>query len=265
MPGDAMEENEYQIEDEWNGPEYQRAEDIDPHELLAGLNRLELFAGDANLQMQAFNLSVIDEFATKLEYKLVAKLFAQESTPLPEASFLLAQSQMWIFAAYELMRTWRQNAKNVIKWSDNGGLKPKIEAFEKSVGYEHLGRKRRAKQLKRVLEDPTIVDRIKSDLRLTHIPFARLEAIRVSIAKHEVRGKNNSVALMPGYGRINQWCGSLDFELENGAYSMGYISRRDIADSIRGLATADEPPTVEVLEEFDAYMRGPVDGVLDPF
>jgi hypothetical protein len=32
-----------------------------------------------------------------------------------------------------------------------------------------------------------------------------------------------------------------------------------------GLATADGPPTVEVLEEFDAYMRGPVDGVLDLF
>src|SRR5258707_6552534 len=109
-----MDEFDDQIEDEWNGPEYQRAEDIDPAELLAGLNRLELFADDANLHMQAFNLSVIDEFATKLEYELVAKLFEQESTPLPEASFLLAQSQMWIFAAYELTRTWRQNAKNVI-------------------------------------------------------------------------------------------------------------------------------------------------------
>lgn len=254
-----MEEIDDQIQDDWNGPEYQRAEEIDPHGLLAGLNKLELFADDTNMQLQAFSLSVIDEFATKLEYEVLAKLFEQETTPIQEASFLLAQSQMWIFAAYELMRTWRQRAKNVIKWSDNGGLKLKIEAFEKSVGYEHFGRKQRADQLRQVLDDPSIVDRIRSDLKLTHVPFARLEAIRVSLAKHEVRGKNNSAAFMPGYGRINQWCGSLDFELENGAYSMGYISRRNIADSIRALATADEPPTDEVLAEFDAYMRGPVD------
>lgn len=89
--------------------------------------------------------------------------------------------------------------------------------------------------------------------------FARLEALRVSIAKHEVRGHRNSVALRPGYGRINRWCGSLDYELENGSYSMGYISRRDIADEIMALASTPSP-TDKRIEEFKIYMRGPAEG-----
>ena len=245
------------IEDNWDGPDYRRPEEIDVSELRGALNQLQLLGDDLILRMQAFNLTVVDQFITNLEYEVLKKLHEEESTPGPEAMFLLAQSQMWIFAAYELMRTWRQRAKDMIKWSENDGLEAKLRVFEKELGYQHFGRQFRARQIKRVLADPSIIDKIRGDLRLTYIMFARLEAIRVSIAKHEVRGRRNSVALMPGYGRINQWCGSLDFELENGTYSMGYISRRDIADEIRALATVSTPPTDEMIDEFDAFMRGP--------
>lgn len=67
---------------------------------------------------------------------------------------------------------------------------------------------------------------------------------------------------MPNYGRINRWCGSLDFGLENGAYSMGYINRRDIADEIRALATVNTPPTDEMIASFDACMRSPTTELL---
>ena len=50
------------------------------------------------------------------------------------------------------------------------------------------------------------------------------------------------------------------YALENGAYSMGYISHRDIADAIRAPLSADKPPTDEMIAEFDAYMRGPGTG-----
>ena len=46
------------------------------------------------------------------------------------------------------------------------------------------------------------------------------------------------------------------FELENGIYSMGYISRRDIADEIRVLADEGDPPTDEMIRDFDEFMRG---------
>jgi len=238
-------------------PSYRRPEEIGPFELSNALRQLQLLGDDPNLRMQAFNLAIIDEFATRLEYDLLKRLHEQEATPVPEATFVSAQSQMWIFATYELMRTWRQRAKDMIKWSENGGLEAKLRVLEKNLGYQHFGRQLRAQQIKQVLAEPSIIDKIKRDHRLTHILFARIEAIRVTIAKHEVRGRKNSIALMPGYGRINHWCGSLDFELENGAYSMGYISRRDIADEIRALATASTPPTDEMIQEFEAFMRGP--------
>ena len=194
-----------------------------------------------------------------LEYDALRKLNDEECTPALEALFLSAQSQMWIFAVYEMIRTWRQRAKNIIKWSENGRLEAKLHALETDIGYQHFGRMIRAEEIKRVLADPSIVDRVRAGLRVIHIPFARIEAIRVSIAKHEVGGHKNSVALRPGYGRINQWCGSLDYELENGIYSMGYISRRDIADELRALDT-NPPPTDEALEQFDTFMRGPPTG-----
>ena len=30
--------------------------------------------------------------------------------------FVSALSQMWVFAAYELLRTWRQRAREIMKW-----------------------------------------------------------------------------------------------------------------------------------------------------
>jgi hypothetical protein len=58
--------------------------------------------------------------------------------------------------------------------------------------------------------------------KFTLLPEATfLSAQSHSIAKHEVSGRKNSVALMSAYGRIDQWCGALDFELENGFYSIG--------------------------------------------
>jgi hypothetical protein len=239
---------------------YRLPSEIEFSELREALGRLELFGGDPFLRQQAYSLCAVDQFITGLEYDVLRKLNEEEHTPVPEAMFLSAQSQMWIFAVYEMIRTWRQRAKNIIKWSENGGLEAKLQVLEKDIGYQHFGRKIRAEEIRRILTDPAIVDRVRVDLRSIHIPFARIEAIRISIAKHEVGGHKNSVALRPGYARINQWCGSLDYELENGIYSMGFISRRDIADELRAL-TSNPPPTDETLKEFDAFMRGPPAGL----
>ncbi|MCY3841104.1 MAG: hypothetical protein OXH09_21075 [Gammaproteobacteria bacterium] len=102
------------------------------------------------------------------------------------------------------------------------------------------------------------IEAISDDLKRTYIPFTRLEAIRVSLAKHEVRKRHNSVALHPGYGRINQWCGALDYEIELGRTSLGTINRRDIAEEIRAFPRMDVPSD-EDLASFDAFMRGPGD------
>jgi hypothetical protein len=241
--------------DEGDELEYRQPQTIDPSELREGLQSLALFGSDPNMRQQAFNLGLIDGFAMQLETQLLKKQLHEEPF-LPESAFLNAISQMWIFAAYELMRTWRQRASDMTKWAENGGLQTKLDQLRKETGFTHFGREMRARQIEQVISDPALVGQIRSDLRKTHIPFARMEAIRVSIAKHEVRGRPKSVALMPTHGRINMWCGSLDYELSLDSVSMGTISRRNIADDIRAIPQIAEP-TDEDIKSFEQYMRGP--------
>ena len=238
-------------------PPYQPLSAIDTSALRKALCKLALLGDDPFLRMQALNLAIVDQFLTELEYKTLHKLVDEERTPLPQAVFLGAQSQMWIFAAYELMRTWRQRARDMTKWAETGGLKQKLAALEQDQGYQHFGRIYRAEQIRVVLADPGRVTAIKRDLKRTHISFTRLEAIRISLAKHEVWKKKNSVALDPGYGRINSWCGALDYEIESDGNCMGYINRRDIADDIRALLSDDYIPSDEDIASFDKSMRGP--------
>lgn len=244
-----------------NVPSYRPAEDISSNELLGALNQMKLLGDDPNLRSQAFMLTVVDQFDMKLEYQLLEQLHREEATPIPETTFLSAQSQMWIFAVYELLRTWRQRAKQIVKWAERSRLESKLAEYEKDIGYQHFGRQIRAAQIKRVLNSQSALQDVRRDIRKTHIPFARVEAIRIAIAKHEVRHQRDSVALMPIYGRMNKWCGAIDYELENGFCSLGYISRRDIADELRAIAHT-APPSDEAIEQFESFMRGPEEGPL---
>lgn len=109
------------------------------------------------LRSQAQGLNLVDQFLMRLEYKGLRELFETDSTP-PDTHFLLAQSQMWIFAAYELLRTWRQRASEIIKWHANHGLKQKLSSLKErdKAGY-HFGLRIRIEQIERVLNDEAIV------------------------------------------------------------------------------------------------------------
>lgn len=235
---------------------YEAAENIDPAALAVALRGLTLFGDDPYLSMQATNLGIVDGFLTQLEMQLMRLRMEQEGTPFAEAAFLSAQSQMWIFAAYEALRTWRQRAKDVIKLAENGGLGHKIAALEADQGFTHHARLIRADQLRRVQGNPKLTDTLRQDLKRIHMPFARMEALRISLAKHEEGGRRNSIAYAPGYGRINLWCGAIDYELTVGRAILGTISHRDIANDIRAIATIP-PPTDEDIASFDEFMKGP--------
>ncbi len=92
--------------------------------------------------------------------------------------FLNAQSQMWIFAAYEVMRTWRQRTKDMIKWHKNGGLQLKLNALEANLGFVHDGNLRRASMVRAVIADPKIVDNLSDDLKRTHTDDGTVEDLR---------------------------------------------------------------------------------------
>ncbi|CAJ9435668.1 Uncharacterised protein [Burkholderia pseudomallei] len=251
-----MEENFEEHHDHEERPKYERPDAIDGMALYQSISKLVFFSDDMYLRSQAQNLNIVDQFLMPLEYKVLQKLFETDATPA-ETYFLLAQSQMWIFAAYELLRSWRQRAIEITKWHVNHGLEQKLTALKErdNSGY-HFGLKIRIRQIERVIEDQGIVAELDRQLRHIYMPFKTLEWVRVSLAKHEVSGNPKQPARTPGYGRINNWCGSLDFELENGKYSMGYINRRDIADRIRSFDFSSNPPDDEVIDSFDAFMSG---------
>lgn len=165
---------------------------------------------------------------------------------------------MWMFGAYEVLRTWRDRAKKVLKWARNGGLPARIAHLRRDVGFRHYAQEMQALQLEEVLKDKDAVAIIETDLRRSHIAFGRIEALRIAFAKHEVAGKQNSVAFAPGYGRIDQWTGSLKYEISVGRAILDYVSRRDIANDLRAIALLPAPPQ-ETLDAFDAFMQGPGD------
>ncbi len=104
------------IEDDSEGaaPSYREAEEIGASKLRNALFRLQLLGDDPFLRMQVFNLALVDQFVTQLEREVLQKLIQEERTPIPEVAFLSAQSQMWIFAAYEIMRIWRNRANKIL-------------------------------------------------------------------------------------------------------------------------------------------------------
>jgi hypothetical protein len=251
-------QTEDHIEDRDDFPCYRAPEEINVNELLGALKTLHLLNGDPYLGMQAFNVSIVDKFIMDLEYDVLRKLDNEETTPMPEMTFLSAQSQMWIFAVYELLRTWRERARDAVQLFEHGGLRNKIDALEQKRDYVHVGREIRAIQLREILQDSTIIEKIMDDLRITHIPFARIESVRITLAKHEIRGRDKSIAYAPGYGRINRWCGSLEYERESGVgVIIDAISRRDIAEELRKISDRTNPPTDEELASFDIFMKGP--------
>ena len=100
-------------EDPSDEPEYRDPSEVQQSEVNNALTSLSLFGNDPYLPMQAFNLSIVDQFIMGLEYEVLEKLVQEERTPLAEAVFLPAQSQMWIFAIYGVLRTWRERAYGI--------------------------------------------------------------------------------------------------------------------------------------------------------
>ena len=106
----------------YDGPKYRQPETIGQSELREGLLSLALFGSDTNLRQQAFNLGLVD--VSSCSSKLSCFESTNDEEPyIGEAAFINALSQMWIFAAYELIRTWRQRAKELVTLAENGGLK----------------------------------------------------------------------------------------------------------------------------------------------
>ena len=157
-------------------------DEIEAFELNSALSGLVILGDDLYLRMQASNVSIVDKWLMSLEKKVRIARFVEDEKDYESELFLGALSQMWLFAMYELLRTWRERAGEIQKWAANGGLGPKIAALEKDEGFPHLGRAALADLLKRAVADPAILPAIEDDLARTHILFRRLEFLRIALA-----------------------------------------------------------------------------------
>lgn len=236
---------------------YRDVAEIGSSDLYDALMSLAGFAGNPFLAMQASHLGLVDNMLNALEQEAMRQQFDDER-PREKIALLAALSPMWIFAAYELLRTWRQRCEEVIKLAENSGIELKASHLEQELGYRHYDRELRAQQLRDAQEQPELVDRMRVDLRRTEMGFTTLEFIRVALAKHEVskKGSKKPIAFAPGLALSNRWCGSMEYELSNGGAIIDYVTRRDIAETIRFIPQA-ENPSDEDLADFRSYMNPP--------
>ena len=228
---------------------------IHPNALAASLCRLHLLGDDVYLRMQATNVGMVDVFLMGIETQLRSTL-GDDDGPDMELGFLLsAMSQMWIFAVYELLRTWRQRATTTLELLNANKLSQRIAELSTDEAFEHVGRKLLAAQLQKVLDDPERAGEIKEHLRRSGMLYVRLDALRVTLAKHEDKGDRGSVAYAPGYGRFNLWCGAIEYTIGRGKDVYGTVNRRDIADGLRSLWDG-EAASDEDIASFKKFMSG---------
>jgi len=238
-------------------PRYRGVGQIGKSDLYDALMGLAGFAENPYLAIQARQLCLVDNMLNALEQEVLRRRL-DDTPPHGEIATLAALSPMWIYSAYELMRTWRQRCEEVIKLTENSGIELKATHLERDLGYRHYDRELRAQQLRDAQERPELVDLMRLDLRRTEMGFTMLEFLRVALAKHEVSKKGNKkpIAFAPGLAFPNRWCGSMEYELSNGRAIINNITRRDVAETIRFIPDATNPGDDE-LASFRAYMNPP--------
>ena len=94
-------------------------EDETTPDLASAPQALPLLADDLYLKMQAVNLAAVDTLLEGMETQLLHEYIELDRTPIPTFTMVSALSQLWLFGVYELLRTWRQRARHVLRFADD--------------------------------------------------------------------------------------------------------------------------------------------------
>jgi len=203
------------------------------------LKSLPLLDGDLYLGMQAMNLEIVDAMLEGEESDLLAEYIHLERTPVPIVLRVSALSQMWIFAAYELLRTWRERVTEVLSFGDRVSSLPRSERETAVKAHEttlsDAGFVPHREEYRRCVEDSAFREVLREALYRSDLPFRRIEALRVHLAKHEVPKSKGVYGAGAGYSRIN-YDGSIAFHIPLGGNEVDVVTRRQIADDLRTLA-----------------------------
>jgi len=187
---------------------------------------------DLFLSMQGQNVMLVDFYLQDLERDLLKLYIGIERTPFPDVLIVSALDQMWIFALYELLRTWRQRVRD-LKQEAQKAPSPTAEGEDDEPGLEELAVVYRKSQLKRLRDDPSFEGELSEAYDRIEPLFRRIEALRMNLAKHEVPKMKGVPALAPGYGRIDMMSGSMIWQVDLGNMTVDMVSRRSLADQLR--------------------------------
>lgn len=214
------------------GPPYKGWNDLDFSVITMGMKWLPFFEDDLYLGMQAMNVGVVDSVVTEYEYALLKEWFEIERTPTETALAVSAMSQMWVYGLYEVLRMWRDRRFQFNKLYQSGGVDLKVA----SLGDDdpiNLTIEVRKNQLIRYKDDDVYRASIEETWGKIEPIYRMTELFRMNLAKHSAPGKDGVIPRAPGYGRINRWCGAMDYELIEKGGSYTTMNRRDIADALR--------------------------------
>jgi hypothetical protein len=202
---------------------------------------------DLYLGMQAQNIAVVDMMVIRqLENQALEEFFSDRDRVVFETSQLLsALSQMWVFALYEFLRTWRQRARTLLGFADKLAT---LKTDEERTAYmneitEGVKAKGRFVKLAPVfyyehvskVGDKDFITAVRNYKDRTDALFRQVEAIRMPLAKHEIAGKEKLFAEAPGYGGISKLTGSMYWQIVLTDGTVDMIERRRLSDSFLGV------------------------------
>jgi hypothetical protein len=90
------------------------------------------------------------------------------------------------------------------------------------------------------MNDPAFASELRTARDKAALAFHTIEAVRVTLAKHELPRGRGAYAAAPGYGRIDMATGSIYWQVELGGDEVTIVSRRQIADACRALSRPND-------------------------
>jgi len=217
--------------------------------LVGALHSLPLF-DDIFLRFQAQNLDIVDQYLRQLERELLDRHMEQDTTPTAQAMVVSALSQLWVFGVYELLRTWRQRAREFLELAEELSRLP--EDKQQRAIEDRVERARRKgvvdtialEPYKRELQyslDPAAVSAVRTARDRVQTVFRKTEALRMNLAKHEIPRASGARARAPGYARIDPTSGSMSWEIDLGNRVVDSITRLDISSAVHSLGRGVPP------------------------
>ncbi len=200
---------------------------------------------DLWLGMQAQNIAIVDmTFIRGFEREVVEEYWETDRTPMALRA-LVALSEMWMFALYEFLRTWRQRARELLDLADKCAVL-QTDAERKTFVEEAVAKVKLREKLIRVapffhaehvskIGDAEFVNAVRTYFMKTEPLFRDAEAMRVTVAKHEVPKTPGLIAEAPGYARMDLMTGSVYWSIDLKDDTITVVNRRRIANEFFGL------------------------------